>query len=77
MLGKCLSLVFALVVGILFLTSNTSHASSPSCKNIPQHIRAAVKKTGYVLGSRKPISKPAGLSIREWNRWLGAIKTCK
>ncbi len=77
MLSKRLSFVFALVVGISFLTSNTSHAGDPSCKNIPQHIKAAVKKTGYVLGSRKPISKPAGLSNQEWNRWLGAIKTCK
>lgn len=74
---KVSSFFFALVLGISIFTSNTSLASDYSCSQIPGHIKEAVKKTGYVLGSRKPISKPVGISIQEWNKHLSAIKTCK
>jgi hypothetical protein len=84
MFGKFIKFSFVFA-GSLFLVSAPSFAESKATGKkartycgLPLHIIGTMESTGYVIGSRKPVSKPNNvISNEEWNRYLSKIKTCR
>ncbi len=84
MFGKVIRFSFV-VAASLFLMSAPSFAEAKAKEKkartycgLPLHIIGTMESSGYVIGSRKPVSKPNNvISNEEWNKYLGTIKTCK
>ncbi|NBX15864.1 MAG: hypothetical protein EBR09_00710 [Proteobacteria bacterium] len=60
-----------------FAEAKTKEKKARTYCGLPLHIIGTMESAGYVIGSRKPVSKPNNvISNEEWNKHLGTIKTC-